>query len=336
MQTRRRYFVWTTLWCSKSAIIFMGLYSAAVVSLYVNHAATWALIPWEPVSLVGTLVAFGLGFKNNSSYARLWEARTIWGAIVNTSRAWTVSVLKLVNDRSADGPVDPAELAAIRKRLVYRHLAWLGALRFALRGDRQWEHVFWPADRRMRLSSPERTAGLDALVKPFLSDDERAFVTKRANPATHLLDAQAGELAELRRRGLLDDFRHMELTGLVRALFDEQGKCERIKNFAFPRQYASFNYYALWTFTLLLPFGLLDALVESGLPAWSTIPFATVLTWLFMVTEMIGDYSENPFEGLWNDVPITALSRTIEIDLRELLGETDLPAPIAPVHDILL
>ncbi len=69
---------------------------------------------------------------------------------------------------------------------------------------------------------------------------------------------------------------------------------------------------------------------------WLTIPFTALVAWVFMMMERIGESTENPFEGGVNDVPITALTRTIEIDLREMLGESDIPAPLKPVNDLLL
>ena len=64
--------------------------------------------------------------------------------------------------------------------------------------------------------------------------------------------------------------------------------------------------------------------------AWLAIPFSMLVSWVFILMEMIGDYSENPFEGLYNDVPITSMARSIEIDIRQMLDETDLPDPIEP------
>ena len=73
--------------------------------------------------------------------------------------------------------------------------------------------------------------------------------------------------------------------------------------------------------------------MHTGNFVWLTIPFTILVSWVFILMEMIGEYSENPFEGLYNDVPITSLSRSIEIDIRQMLDETDLPDKIEPVGE---
>lgn len=67
---------------------------------------------------------------------------------------------------------------------------------------------------------------------------------------------------------------------------------------------------------------------------WLSIPFSVVGSWVFWMMEIIGDYSENPFEGLYNDVPISSMANGIEIDIRQMLDETDLPAPMQPIGDL--
>lgn len=69
---------------------------------------------------------------------------------------------------------------------------------------------------------------------------------------------------------------------------------------------------------------------------WLTVPFSALIIWVFFLMELIGDFSENPFEGTYNDVPITSISRAIEIDLREMLGETNIPAPLKAENGFLM
>ncbi|MCE7921715.1 MAG: hypothetical protein DYG98_01545 [Haliscomenobacteraceae bacterium CHB4] len=144
-------------------------------------------------------------------------------------------------------------------------------------------------------------------------------------------------LQYLRERGLIDDFRHMELQKFVSMMYDEQGKSERIKNFPFPRQYATIPLLLIKFMSVLLPFALVAEFEKAGpFYVWMAVPFNGIVTWVFILMEMIGDYSENPFEGTYNDVPISNISRTIEIDLKEMLGEKDIPAPTQPVDGMLM
>ena len=155
------------------------------------------------------------------------------------------------------------------------------------------------------------------------------YVLSKINPAAHLLGEQSRDLAALRLSHLIDGFAHVHLQELLQEMMTQQGKAERIKNFPFPRQYATVNTYFAWLFVFLIPMGMLTTFGELSAPyaLWLTIPFSTLVSWVFLSADRIGDWSENPFEGLAHDVPITSMSRGIERDIRQLLDEQDLPDP---------
>lgn len=124
---------------------------------------------------------------------------------------------------------------------------------------------------------------------------------------------------------------------------DSQGKAERIKNFPYPRNFASIATYLIIIFVVLVPFGLLremdklgDGTFLEGYTIWFNILFSSIITWAFHTLDVIGESSVNPFEGSANDVPITQISHTIEIDMKDMLDETNLPAPLTPVNNIVL
>lgn len=122
-------------------MLWILVWSTAVTALYEFTDWEWFFIPAFPLSVIGTAVAFYVGFKNNQSYDRLWEARKIWGAIVNNSRAWGVSVKGFVSDQFLDRTLDPAEIHIVWQQLLYRHIGWLYALRSQLLIPTSWEHV---------------------------------------------------------------------------------------------------------------------------------------------------------------------------------------------------
>ncbi len=315
-------------------IIIFALYSLTVVKLFTWHHYEWLKIPWVPLTLIGIAVAFYVGFKNNSAYDRTWEARKIWGGIVNSSRSWGSMVKGFVTDEFALDSVPNEEVEAIRKRLIYRHIAWLYRLKRQLRALKPWEHDV-RLNRRYRKYIAELFPNDDpeTELKKLMSSEEADQLLKSKNACTQLIDMQSEDLRELKRRGLIDDFRHMELQKMLTEFYTLQGKCERIKNFPLPRHYASLSVYFVYIFIFLLPMGLLSAFSDASLNSymiWSVIPFSTLISWVFWMMESAGDYAENPFEGLAFDTPMDSLTRTIEIDLREMLGETDLPAPIGP------
>jgi putative membrane protein len=170
-----------------------------------------------------------------------------------------------------------------------------------------------------------------------LSSDEYEKLINSQNTATQIIDSQSNELKLLREQNLIDDFRHMELQKILNDFYTHQGMAERIKKFPLPRQYASLSFYFIGIFIFLLPFGLVTEFHDlSEWGAWLSIPFTIIVGWVFLMMELIGDYSENPFEGLGNDIPMLSICRTIEIDLKEMLGETDLPPSIKSKNDILM
>ncbi|WP_258104088.1 bestrophin family protein [Marinoscillum sp. MHG1-6] len=333
MQAGKRYTLWQLInWQRKYLFIFLVLDSIPVI-LYYFTDHSWIPIPWQPLSLIGIAVAFYLGFKNNSSYERLWEARKIWGGIVNESRSITIMFRDFVTNEYAKEPQPEETLFTITKRLVHRHIAWMYALTFQLRKLQEWEHDDKRNSRfRTYLGLNYSETQFDELAK-FLSEADLKYIKQKGNKASHLLSLQSADIKQLKFQGLVDDFRHMEIVSKISRLYELQGQSERIKNFPFPRQYATANFFFVCTFLFLLPFGMLSIFngFADGTMIWLSIPFSILCSMVFWTMEMIGEYSENPFEGLYNDVPITSMARSIEIDIRQMLEETDLPEPMKPL-----
>lgn len=331
MYTRRNYSFWMTIRWSSQPLLLGLLYAFLVTSIYYFLEIDISL-PWQLISVIGIAVAFYLGFKNNSSYDRTWEARKIWGAIVNNSRTFGSAVVSFIQSDNDE------ELKSIRRRLIYRHIAWMTALRYQLRLSREWEHTKERMERYVPVICEAYFDKLDKELVAFLSAEEVDELKNKANLATHILTKQAIEIQRLRDLNYIDAFRHKRFHEIIGSLFDEQGKCERIKNFPFPRQYASTALWLTYVLCALLPFGILNTLGGDidGIRVWLTAPLSAMTTWVFFLTEKIGDYSENPFEGTYNDVPITTIARTIEIDLREMIGDESIPPAFVPENGFLL
>ncbi len=327
------HLVWLTAWVS------------LVTAIYEFTDWGWLTIPWLPLSVIGTAVAFYVGFKNNQAYDRLWEARKIWGAIVNSSRAWGSAVKAFVDGQFATQDISQQELHGIHKKLIYRHIGWLYSLRSQLLIPTSWEHINQGNHVGKVTEQRRKRFGIGLLgddetekhLKEFLPADELDRLINYKNTATQIIDQQAQHLTALRKQGLIDDFRHMELQKILYDFYVHQGKCERIKKFPLPRQYGSMSFIFVGIFIFLLPFGMVAEFQKLGeFGGWLAIPFSVLVGWVYLMMELVGDYSENPFEGLGNDIPMLALSRTIEIDLREMLGETELPAGIQAKNGVLM
>lgn len=311
--------------------------------LYLNEFLEYHFIsiPVGPVTTIGIAVSLYLGFKSTSAYNRWWEARQIWGDIINRSRDWGNSVLNLIY--SEDKPLPPA----IRKELIERHVAWVNALAFQLRSksrlkDTDRTHVFG----HRRVFEADHFHQTAESYRRHLAAEEANEVAKYANVATHLLRRQGDRLRQLAADGFLDSYRLVALMAMLGAFYDAQGKCERIKNTPFPRQVANFGLVFTWVFILLLPLAFVDIFeAEARLHDLSAritveymmilVPFTVLISWIFFVMEKVSDSTEDPFEGGSTDVPISALCRVIEIDLMQMLDAETVAEPLQPVDGVL-
>jgi putative membrane protein len=303
--------------------------------LYQVFELKWLAIPWTVVALLGTATAFIVGFKNTQTYNRTWEARQIWGGILNSSRTWGTMCRDFF-----DAP-------DVTKILVYRHFAWLTALRYQMRESRTWENIgkAYNNEYKQFYSISEKEIPLETELLKYISEDELKHILGTTNKAAQLLSLQSITIKDLANNNKIDSLQFIELERMIKDLFDQQGKSERIKNFPYPRQFASINNYFVRLFGFLLPFGMLkefDKLNDSveglmkGNMVWLVIPFSILISWVYTSLEQVGESTENPFEGGANDVPITQISRTIEIDLREMLGEKDIPPVLQAQNNIIL
>ncbi|MFK5974452.1 MAG: bestrophin family ion channel [Flavobacteriaceae bacterium] len=340
MYIGKRYPFFGVIKWSKKYLFYFVVIDSIPVLLYKYMGYTWLAIPWQPIALIGIAVSFYLGFKNNSSYDRLWEARKIWGGIVNASRTFTIMSRDFITNEFSKEKLSEEELHEIHKTVIHRHVAWLKALTYQLRIPKPWEHSAKLDDALRKMGGVYHEDSHFDQLKPYISEAEFEYVMSKGNVASHLISIQSKALLALKLNKQIEDFRHMELEKMLGEFYSLQGKSERIKNFPFPRQYATVNYIFVWIFIFLLPFGMLNIFGDfnHSYSALFSIPFTMLVSWVFILMEMIGEYSENPFEGLYNDVPITTMARSIEIDIRQMLDETDLPKPIEPTgeHNIML
>ena len=368
MYTRRVFPLGGMLIWTRRYIFRFLLISLIPVFLFDVLHWKWLHLPWLPIGLLGTAVAFIAGFKNNASYDRLWEARKIWGGIVNASRSWTIMVKDFITNDQASPPRAESEIKGIHRELVHRHVAWLTALRYQLRAPKPWEDHLKNAKenvefRKRAYDVHESLVPLEEAIAPYITADEKDEILAKGNRASQLLGIQSRRLRELKQAGLIEDFRHMEMKNMLVEFYTLQGKSERIKNFPYPRQFATLNFYFVWAFIILLPFGVMNEFENIGQKVagdmighehaghsifhsimhfisehfvWLSIPFSALISWVFYCIELIGENTENPFEGGPNDVPITSMSRGIEMDIRQLIDDTDIPAQYEWRNDIVM
>lgn len=333
METGGFHLIWITAWTS---LVFI---------LYKVLDLKWLSIPWTSVGVIGTAVSFYIGFKNNQAYDRLWEARKIWGAMINNSRMWGSNLRGYITNQFADDRTSDRQIKIIIKKLVYRHIAYLYALRNQLLAPTPWEHISLNSHVAKLNKDRMKKYGIGTLednlteniLHQHLDKEEYKELRSFANMATQIIDKQSQELMQLRKDNIIDDFRHIELQRLLNEFYAEQGKAERIKKFPLPRQYGSASLLFVSIFIFLLPFGLIAEFEKLGTYGiWFFIPVVTIIAWIFLLMELVGDYSENPFEGLGNDVPMMSICRTIEIDLKQMIRDENIPEPIEAKNGILM
>ena len=164
MLTKKRYSVKDMfLWSIGETLIFLT-YAGLITFLYEILDFTFLDVPGTPVALIGTAVAFMVGFQNNAAYDRILEARKIWGGIVNTSRTWGMKVQEMINNQYASSPVELEDLKKEKKKLIYRHIAWMTALRYAMRQRKPWETSHLSRSNRKwadLLHIPEKISSLE-------------------------------------------------------------------------------------------------------------------------------------------------------------------------------
>lgn len=310
-------------------------YGLVPVALYQVVGLRWLTVPLAVVALLGTAAAFIIGFKNAQTLNRLLEAQQIWTAVHSSGRYFGSITRDFVPD------------AVAARTLVTRHIAWVTALRYELRGSRIWETVDDAANTEYQIHYriPERETSLSEELRRLLSEDESAGVLASSSRPHSILDLQSRAINRLTMQGSLSVPYALEMRKIVKEATEQQGRAERIKNYPYPRQYAVINTLFVRAFCLLLPFGLLrefDQLNDGlsgpmhGVMVWLVIPFSAMISWMYTVLEQVGNSTENPFEGSANDVPISHISAALEQEMLTTLGEPYIHPVQNPLSDIIL
>ncbi|WP_317207862.1 bestrophin family ion channel [Joostella atrarenae] len=250
-------------------------------------------LPKIPISIATTLgiaISVLLSFKISQSYGRWWEARQVWGAIVNDSRTLVLQLQVYVDHKNP-----------LIKKMAHTQIAWCYALTAALR---------------------KQDASED--IKSLLSSKEIKTLETQQNIPLKILGFQINTVKELFSKGDINDFSRTQLEETITRLTSSMGKCERIKNTVFPTNYSFALYIAIYLFVIFLatsePFRL-DFILE--------LIILVLISGLFFSLEKAAYRLQDPFENKATDTPMSTISRTIDINIRQLLDEKELPEPIA-------
>ncbi len=275
--------------------------SVAVYFLYHNQHLKTVSLPFSIAAILGSALAIFVAFRNNSAYGRWWEARTIWGGIINSSRVLSRLVITFADSHAHQPNYDKKRSEDFKKEMVYASIAWANALRLHLRRQEDWQ-----------------------TLRDFLSPAAYEAVMAAQNKPNVIQLAMGKRIYEAMADGTLGGFDSFQIEGQMLALTNYQGACERIKNTPLLRQYHFFTKLFLFVFMAILPFSLIGDFAKMEIP-WMMVPVSILIAFVFGVMGKVGEVNEDPFENRITDIPMTAMCNIIERDLKEMLGETALP-----------
>lgn len=286
----------------KYVMIFIAIYMTLFSIADFYYTLDNLHVPISLITVPGTVIALLLGFRTNSAYDRWWEARIIWGAIVNDSRTWVRQLLTYVTyeNRSSEGFRHITNMAR-------RHIAWNYALTAHL-----------------------RKVDLSGSIQPLIGKNEFEEMRKKINVPNGLLYQQGADLRMLYNKKLLDQYQFVSLDKTLTKFTDSMGKCERIKNTVFPTSYSLLVDILIYLWIFFLPFGLID---NIGL---ILIPTTVSLAFSFLAIDRIAYYMQDPFDNHPSDTPMLSLSRTIEINILQELDEKNIPEPLQPQDGVMM
>jgi putative membrane protein len=271
----------------KKEVIMVTVYAVLIAIMYNSFHFTRISIPIAVPTILGTVISLLLAFKSNQAYDRWWEARTIWGAIVNDTRSLTRQLLTFV-----DTPYAEEEQKAFCERVAKRQVAWCHSL-----------------SRHLRKEDPLQ--GLDRLI----SAEDIEHVKRYANIPLGLLELQGADLRAAFKLGWITEYQQVAIDETLTRFSNEMGGCERIKNTVFPATYSVYIHLSVLLFVLLLPFGLIEffGVIE--------VPLVIAIASSFFLIENMAIHLQDPFENKPTDTPTTTISRTIERDIKQMLKE---------------
>lgn len=252
-------------------------------------------VPPSVSALMGTALAFFIGFNNNQAYGRWWEARIIWGGFINDSRTLCRNLLAFLRPEDKDD--QGVKSADITKSMIYRHIGFLYLLKDSLRKINTGDH------------------------KKYLSEEDLKKIEGQKNGYNAIMDIQNRQLGDLYKQGLIDGFQLTAMNNTLTNISNDMGRCERINNTVFPPTYIYFTELFIYLLTILITLTTVQAIGP-----WS-IFFGWIIGFVYHTTHINGLSIINPFEMLPSSIPLSSITRTIEINLLESLGINEIPPP---------
>jgi ion channel-forming bestrophin family protein len=279
-------YIWNKI---KADLFIVVIITIAVFYFMINFKHIIPPIPVALPGILGTAISLILSFKLSQSYERWWEARIVWGAIVNDSRSLVIQLKAFVKQGND----------SIVQRVAYRQIAWCYSLGQSLRAQ-----------------------SAIANLEPFLSVEDMEALQRHTNKPLALLDMHAQDFAHLKQRDQLELFHHVQLDQTLVRLCESMGRAERINNTVFPTTYRVFLHFFIFLFITILSISLVD--VEGIFE----IPLVLVISIPFFLLEKTATHIQDPFSNRPTDISVTTIARNIEINIKQLMNDKRVPTPV--------
>jgi putative membrane protein len=272
----------------KNELILVAAYATILAAFHHYFPHLRISIPIAVPTILATIISLLLAFRSNQAYDRWWEARGIWGAIVNDSRSLARQLITFLDASSISDEVE-----VFKKRYINRQIAWCYSLSQSLRGQNAY------------------VRSVD-----FLVDEEVKYTRRFSNMPNSLLKLHGLDTRLAHKNGWINDYQEIEIDRTLTRLCDAMGKCERIKNTVFPSTYSLYIHFCLYLFIMLLPFGLIE---YFGI---FEVPLIIAIAAAFLLVEKMAIHLQDPFENKPTDTPTTAISKIIERDMKQMLNDS--------------
>jgi putative membrane protein len=268
----------------KWEITAITIYALAIAIIYHNYHFSRITIPLAIPAVLGTVISLLLGFRSNQAYDRWWEARHIWGAVVNESRTLARQVMSFTHNS-----YHSEDVKAFQERIIRRQIAWTFALGHHLRNE-------------------DAMQGLEK----HLDKNELEALRSIDNVPSALIDNMGQDLRLAFDKGWINSYQQVEIDRTITRLCDAMGKCERIKNTVFPSTYSLYIHLSLMLFIGLLPFGVIEYF------GFIEVPLVVAISACFLLIEKMAIHLQDPFENKPTDTPVTTIAAGIEKNLLQL------------------
>lgn len=314
---------------------FLGVLAKLILmfDLFGSNTKDVMYMEFSPFAALGVAISLFLGFHNNSSYARWWEARIYWGNQVITVRdlvRFLAASVETDGDEGSCGATISSMISSENEdNDVERAVKTLTGEGFNLSKSKHYDsktmaYTSWQA--HIILLTAAHTHAFRSQMRPsckkdkvsakddcyrFLNEDEKIYIQQSKNHANAILMIAAKILS----KADIDKYSMIHIQNKIDRLCELQTACERIHNTSLPLAYSLLVHRTTVVYILVLPFAI------ARLVGWWTPLFTAIVAYTFCGLDELAKQIQEPMQDKPMCIAMSAISRTIEIDCLEALEE---------------